>query len=127
METSILIAKLMGPVIMVMAIALLRDADGMRKMGREFINNRPLVFVAGVFTLLGGLAVVIHHNIWVANWPVLITIVGWAMVFGGIVRVALPELVKCWGEKMIGPKQGIMIVGLVWLLLGLCLSFAGFS
>ncbi|MEP0940658.1 MAG: hypothetical protein ABJH63_18705 [Rhizobiaceae bacterium] len=126
METSIYIAKLMGPTMVVMAAALLKDQDGVKAMAREFIGNRSLVFVAGVFTLIGGLAVTIHHNIWVVDWPLLITIVGWAMVVGGIVRIALPELVKSWGEKMLQPEHGLTIVGVVWLLIGGFLSFVGY-
>ena len=123
MNTSVLIAKLMGPTMVVMAVAMLKDRDGITQLTREFINSRALVFLAGVFTLLGGLAVTIHHNIWVADWPVLITLLGWAMILGGIVRVALPNVVEAWGEKMLEVKNGLTIAGIVWLAIGVFLSF----
>jgi hypothetical protein len=116
----------MGPTLIVMAAALLKDQDGIKQLARDFVDNRPLVFVTGVFTLLGGLAVVIHHNIWVADWPLSITIVGWAMVVGGIIRIAFPELVKSWGEKMLEPQYGGLVIGIVWLLIGALLSFVGY-
>ena len=126
METSILIAKLMGPTMLVMAVALLKDQDGIKQMAREFIKSQALIFVTGVFTLLGGLALTIHHNIWVADWPLIITIVGWGMIIGGIIRIALPNIVKSWGEKMLEPEHGIMIAGIVWLIIGAFLSFVGY-
>ena len=79
-----------------------------------------------MFTFLAGLAVTIHHNIWVADWPVLITIIGWAMILGGIIRLALPKLVKTLGAKMLNHNSGIVIAGLVWLALGGFLSFVGY-
>ena len=126
METSILIAKLMGPTMVVMAGALLMDREGIAKMAREFIDSRALVFLAGVFTFIGGLAVTIHHNIWVADWPILITLIGWAMIVGGVIRIALPKVVVAWGEKMLKADGGILIAGIVWLVIGAFLSFVGY-
>lgn len=126
METSVLIAKLMGPTMVVMAVAILKDRDDITQIAREFINSRALVFLAGVLTFLAGLAVTIHHNIWVADWPVLITIIGWAMIIGGIIRIAMPNIVVSWGEKMLEARNGILLAGIVWLAIGAFLSFVGY-
>ena len=62
MATSILIAKLIGPVLLVAAIAMLADANDMQEMAREFLKERALIYVTGVLAMLGGLAIVNNHN-----------------------------------------------------------------
>ena len=76
MATSILIAKLIGPVLLVAAIATPADAKELQEMAREFLKDRALIYVTGVLAMLGGLAIVNNHNIWIADWPVIITLFG---------------------------------------------------
>ena len=68
---------LIGPLLVVLAIGLLTRQDSWRAMANDFIASRPLVFLSGFLTLLGGLALVNTHNVWEGGWPVIITIFGW--------------------------------------------------
>ena len=126
MENSILIAKLMGPVIAVAAIAMLKNPEDLVSMGQEFLKSRALIFVAGVLALLGGLAVVNFHNVWVADWPLLITLFGWAMVVAGVIRMALPDVVQSMGDAMLKQTQFVRLIALVWLVIGAGLTYAGY-
>ena len=126
MENSILIAKLMGPVIAVAAIAMLKNPEDLVSMGQEFLKSRALIFVAGVLALLGGLAVVNFHNVWVADWPLLITLFGWAMVVAGVIRMALPDVVQSMGDAMLKQTQFVRLTALVWLVIGAGLTYAGY-
>ena len=47
-------------------------------------------------------------------------------LLGGIVRVTLPNIVEAWGEKMLEIKNGLTIAGIVWLAIGVFLSFVGY-
>ena len=126
MENSILIAKLMGPVIAVAAIAMLKNPEDLVSMGQEFLKSRALIFVAGVLALLGGLAVVNFHNVWVADWPLLITLFGWAMVVAGVIRMALPDVVQSMGDAMLKRTLFVRLIALVWLVIGAGLTYAGY-
>ena len=46
-------------------------------MAGEFIGSRALIYVAGVLAFMPALALVLAHNVWVADWRVLITLIGW--------------------------------------------------
>ena len=124
--TSILIAKLIGPVLLVAAIAMLADTKDLQEMAREFLKDRALIYVTGVLALLGGLAIVNNHNIWIADWPVLITLFGWAMIIGGAVRMALPYAVRSIGGAMMENPAMIRISGAVWVLIGAFLTYKGY-
>ena len=126
MDTSLFLARLIGPLLVVLAIGLLVRQDSWRSMAKEFITNRPLVVLTGFLTLLGGLALVNTHNVWEAGWPVIITIFGWLAVIGGAARMLCPETVIGVGQKMLDSKSYLTIGGVVEGLLGLWLCYVGY-
>ena len=46
-----------------------------------------------------GLAIVLTHNIWAADWRVLITLFGWLNVIGGALRLFAPPLLMKTGTR----------------------------
>ena len=126
MATSILIAKLIGPVLFVAAIAMLADTKDLQEMAREYLNDRALIYVTGVLAMLGGLAIVNNHNIWIVDWPVIITLFGWAMIVGGAVRMALPSAVRSIGGAMTKNPTMMRVTGAVWALVGAFLIYKGY-
>jgi hypothetical protein len=126
METSLFLAKLIGPVVIVIGAAMLINQVNMREMASDFLQHRGLIFLAGILTLLAGLAIVLTHNIWVAGWPVIITILGWLSVIGGIFRIIFPDSVKSIGEAMLQKTGLLTIAGVVQAVIGGWLCYVGY-
>jgi hypothetical protein len=68
---------------------------GAKFLGRviEMTDNKPFVISTGYISLLLGLATVILHNVWIADWRVVITILGWSTLIKGILKIGFPELI----------------------------------
>ncbi len=126
METSLYLAKLIGPLMLVIAAAMLINQDNMRDMAADFLEHRGLIFLAGILTLLAGLAIVLSHNVWVAGWPVIITILGWLSVIGGVFRVVFPDSVRSIGESMLEKKGIFTAGGIVQAVIGAWLCYVGY-
>lgn len=126
MDTSLLLARLLGPILVVLAVGLIAFQDSWRSMAKEFIVSRPLMFMSGFLTLLGGLAIVNTHNVWTGGWPVIITILGWLAIVGGIARMLFPQTVIGVGEKMLNNKTYLTVAGIVEGLIGLWLCYVGY-
>jgi hypothetical protein len=127
MQTSIFLAKLIGPVMLVAAIGMLANAAAFRAMSQDFLRSPPLIFLSGLLTMTAGLAIVLYHNVWTADWRVIITLFGWAGVIGGAARIALPARVKIIGEAMLGGKPWVMTTaGVFWLVISVVLCFYGY-
>jgi uncharacterized membrane protein len=126
MNTSIFLAKLMGPVMLVAGIGLFANAAAYKAMAKEFLRSPALIYLSGLLTMATGVAVVLTHNVWVANWPVIITLFGWAASIGGAARIALPDKIRSIGESMIDKPMVMNIGGGVWLVFGALLCYFGY-
>lgn len=126
MNASIFLAKMIGPMMLVMGLTVLVHPQRTRQMAKEFLESESLIFLSGVITLPVGLAIVITHNVWVAGWPVVITLFGWIAVFAGISRITLPGAMKAVGRRMIEKPTLVAIPGTVMVVLGLYLSYQGY-
>ena len=126
METSQLIAKFMGPVMLVAGFSMLINKAAMRAVFKDFIASPALIFVAGFLALMLGLALVIFHNRWTAGWPVIITVYGWLSLFAGVGRMAFPALVKRMGTAMMKREAFLTVAAIFNLLLGGFLTYQGY-
>ena len=125
MYTSILLARLMGPVLLVVGLIAIFNPRLLTDIGREIIAGRAMLFLAGIMALLAGLAIVNTHNVW-TGWPIIITLFGWISIAAGIARMAFPDFVRSIGEKMITNETTIRIAGAGQLVLGGFLTYAGY-
>jgi len=125
-STSILIAKYIGPVMLIAALAGLLNPKQMMAIFEDFIKSPALIFVAGIMALVMGLTLVNFHNHWVADWTVIITIFGWIGIAGGIIRMAFPMFAIETGMKMMGHKTMLVIIAIVNAVLGAFLTYQGY-
>lgn len=126
METSLFLAKLIGPLLLAISAAVLVNQDNMREMARDFLEHRGLIFLAGILTLLGGIAIVLVHNVWVLGWPVIITILGWLSVVAGAFRIIFPDSVKSMGTAMLEKRGLFTAAGIVQGVLGAWLCYVSY-
>jgi hypothetical protein len=126
MQTSVFLARLIGPVCLAVAIGLFANRPVYMELAREVLKSRALIYLSGVLSMTAGLAVVLSHNIWAADWRVLVTILGWLAAVGGAVRIVLPQGTEAIGRRVLDHPQGLTIAGAVWLALGVILSFFGY-
>jgi len=126
METSLFLAKLIGPVLIVIGVGLLVKQTEFREMATDFLSSRAMIFLAGLLTLVTGLAIVLTHNVWQFNWPVIITILGWLSIFGGIFRILFPDSVQSMGTSMLDKPVMMTVSGAIQIVLGLWLCYVGY-
>ncbi|HET6466837.1 MAG TPA: hypothetical protein VFG43_00520 [Geminicoccaceae bacterium] len=126
MQTSMFLARLIGPVLLVMGVAMLLDRRAWRAMAEEFLGSPALIFLAGLLALVPGLAVVLTHNVWSLDWRLIVTLLGWLAVLGGVFRILLPRQVTRIGSAMLASDGAMTAAALVMLLLGGVLGLAGY-
>jgi hypothetical protein len=126
MQSSIFLARLIGPVMLVIGLAVFANPRGFREMAEEFMESRALMFLGGLITMPAGLAIVLTHNVWTADWRVLITIFGWLNTIGGALRLFGPLFVVKVGHAMLRHPHFTSIAAAIWVVLGLLFCFFGY-
>ena len=126
MQTSLFLAKLIGPVMLVVGLAVFANQRGFRDMAEEFMASRALMFLSGFLLMPVGIAIVLTHNIWTADWRVLITIFGWLNMIGGTVRLFAPPVLIKAGRAMLKQPRFTPIAAAIWVVVGLLFCFFGY-
>ena len=131
MSTSRYIARLMGPVLLIigigMVMGMLTEGDAYSSLLKEFIGSRALIFVTGVLVLVAGLAIINAHNVWVPDWRVVITVLGWLFILRGFMNLVCPITVQNLGDRMIVSHPGVLAGAAVTIVLGAILSIMGYE
>jgi hypothetical protein len=59
----------------------------------ERLGDKAFIALDGYLSFTLGLVTVILHNLWVADWRVAVTVLGWFFLFRGIARIGFPEVI----------------------------------
>jgi uncharacterized membrane protein HdeD (DUF308 family) len=126
MATSTFLARLIGPIALLMGLALAFNAAAFRAMADEFLRSTALIFLAGLMTLAAGVAIVLTHNLWPADWRVIITILGWLFIVSGIVRTVVPQHAAALGRRILAKPATLCIGAAFDIALGVVLCIYGY-
>jgi hypothetical protein len=118
MDITIFFARFYGGFFLIFGLLFILA----RFLGRviEMTDDKAFVISTGYLTLMLGLATVILHNVWVADWPVAITILGWSTFIKGIMKVGFPGQINRQAQAF-KKKQWLSAIllilmggGLIW-------------
>jgi len=127
MTASTFIARILGPVLVIIGISLLVEGGSFTVIAGDFARNGALIYLSGLITLAVGLAILNVHHIWVWDWRVVITIFGWLALIGGIFRVLATSLVQRMADAVISNPRWVIVGGAGTLLLGGFLTVMGYQ
>jgi len=105
------LAKLVGPAVTVMT------ASELLNFHIWATNIPPVTYLNGMLLFISGISILRIHNRWVIGWPVLVTLVGWFSILGGLFRVFFPE------AKQATDNTASYVVISFLLAMGLLLTF----
>ncbi len=91
MTNAELIAGYAGPLLAAVALSVLLNRRTFDALMGEAGQSMAFIFFAGMLTLVAGLAIVRAHNEWTWSWEVIVTILGWLAVIGGLLRIIVPD------------------------------------
>ncbi len=122
MELSIFFARLWGSFFVVFGALFIIT----RQLGKtiEMTDDKAFVISTGYITFLMGLVTVILHNVWVLNWTIVITIMGWSTLIKGISKIGFPEQIHKQAQRF---KKNQWISSAFLILLGIFLLVMSFN
>jgi len=126
MANSKTIAALIGPALIALAAALLVNLGSISTLVESVSHNPALVLVSGVLSFVAGVAVVRVHNHWAGDWAVLVTILGWLLLVGGLVRILFPIWLAGMAANFVQSTGLIVGEAVVFLVIGVFLSYKAY-
>ncbi len=126
MQTSIFLARLIGTTMLIAGIGILLNQKYYRAMAVAFIKSTPLFYVISVVGVVLGLTVVLFHNLWVADWRVIITLLGWINLIRGTISLICPETVIGYGTRINRNKNAVVFGSVFASVVGAILVYFGY-
>jgi hypothetical protein len=113
MDVTVFFARFWGSLFIILGGLAL----GAGFLGRviKYTKEKAITVPTGYIAFLLGLVTVILHNVWVADWRLAITLLGWATLIKGILTMGFPGHIHKQAQHF---KNAQTISGLVILLLG---------
>jgi len=125
---TIFLGKLIVLYCIIVALSMMAHKQNAVATINALIRNPPLLLFVEVLGLAAGLAMVLGHNIWSGGaLPVVITLLGWLMAIRGTVLIAISQDATIKFFEALRYEQLFYVYMSATLVLGLFLTFAGFS
>jgi hypothetical protein len=125
-SAPVYIARLAGPILVTIGIGVLLNLQHYIALIGEAVRSPMQIYVAGLLALAGGLAILNAYRAWTADWRVVVTVLGWLMVIGGLFRIVLPRLTAGLATAIYSGSVAMTVVGVIVLIVGGYLSFEGY-
>ncbi len=124
MEISIYLARFWGSLFIILGLMSI----GAKLLGRiiEYTEDKTITVSTGYITFLLGLITVTLHNIWVLDWRLSITVLGWVTLIKGIEKIGFPGRVNKKAQMFKGRQVlwgfVIFLIGVFYFWISLNLS-----
>ena len=126
MRNSIMLARLIGPVMAIIGIGMLTNGLVYQQMFGQILAGYPFIYFSGILLLLGGLIILNMHNDWTPDWRSLITLIGWLMTGVGTFRIIAPQFPAFVAGSVVTHTGFFIGAGIVLLALGGFITFKGY-
>jgi len=124
-QTSIIIARLIGPLFATIGVGMLANTDTYQQIGQQFLSTYAIIYLSGIIVLLMGLIILNVHNLWTRDWRSVITVAGWIFTIAGVWRIIAPQFVPFVGGAVLGNPGFFTGAGIVLIALGGFITFKG--
>ncbi len=126
--TTRFLAKLMGLWLLLTVGSMIATRDSTIGTMNALFGDPALTWIAGVFTLLLGLVVVLCHNRWSGGaGTVVVTLYGWIATLKGLLFLCLPAPVQAQLWSQLHFAQYFYAYLVFALAIGSYLLYAGFT
>ena len=122
-EISIFMARIIALIYIPLGIAMMTGQIKAKEMFADYEKSSVTTLFVGIFAVIAGTFLATYHNIWVKNWTIIVTILGWVAVVEGVLFIAFPKPALNVGKKISKNEKAWSFFALI---VGLILGYFGF-
>jgi hypothetical protein len=117
------LAVLMGTTLVILGITVF-NKPYFNAVMTDLANSKGLVWITGLITFVVGMVIVALHNVWSADWRVIVTLLGWLTVVKGAVILLFPSSMLLLYRRFLSDRL-LTYSGIYAVVLGALLLFLG--
>lgn len=95
METSIVFAKFWGWYLIIFFLILSLNPKRIKQIFDDLKDEKFLI-LSSLIAIIIGLVNIIFHNIWEADYRIILTLIGWFSLFIGLALFIFPSMTVNW-------------------------------
>lgn len=118
--------QVIGICYLVVGVGLLINTKYYKKMLQDFSESRAVMFLSGFLSLVAGYFIIANYNVWVLDWSVIITIVGWGALIKGIILLILPKVMVKISRYFTHHNGWLVFEGIIATILGTLITYVSF-
>ena len=123
--TDAQILQLLGIMYFAFGLGAIIGPEFYKKLIEGYAENVSLMYISAFMVIIAGYLLITFHNIWVRDWPVVITVIGWMAFIKGFLMLVLPKMyiyickaIKLKKEYLVAGGTAITLVGAFFMYLG---------
>lgn len=124
MENIILVYKIVAVCYLAMSIGAISGQYNLEKIYTNLIKDQGFLMWGGCFGVIIGFVLLHVHNDWVLDWPVIVTLLGWAALIKGVAILAFPNHLTFYKPIFAGGIAKALTF--ILLIFGLLMAYLGF-
>ena len=125
MDTSIFIARIIAVIYLSIGVGMLFNTTMYMKGIQKMVDDFSALYMGGFLAIAAGLSIVSYHNVWVSDWTVLVTVLGWLSLVKGVFLLAFPKVFQNF-RGLYATESAMNVLKFVVLGLGLVFGYFGF-
>jgi hypothetical protein len=122
-----IISRVLGLFLVIVDVTAVARASDMQALLAQFEANSLWTWVTGAFVLMFGLIVVAVHQCWRGAAAIIVSLLGWLITLRGLLLLAFPRAFVSVAKSMIGAGAWWVGLCIVFALVGLYLTYVGWS
>lgn len=126
MDISMFLGRVVGLYLIITSLCLMLNAKTLRAVVNDSMKNTSISFLMTDIALIIGLLMINAHNLWVPNWRLIITIVGWIAFLKGLIGFLFPKIFWKLAKNFINNNLIYYISYFVSLVAGISLVYFTF-
>jgi len=122
---TVFISRMLGLYCLIASLIMFAQKSAMVEMENTLVHSPAMLFIAGIITLVAGLAIVLGHNVWSGGAaPVTVTLLGWISLIKGVLLLSPGTTSGFWDS--LHYQQLYYVYASISFVLGAYLTYAGF-
>lgn len=123
-----IIGQVVAWLLLVLGLSCIANTSMWLRVVRDAMAEPARYFFMVILTLVLGLVIIATHNLWVADWPVAVTLFGWILAVKSVLFLLFPQvmgLFSGWTERFM--TTWIRAGGLLLVIPGAILVYRSIS